>query len=297
MYASIEVKVMVKMIQAKTLLSTIKEDKLFGLKYNMNLYRGCQHGCIYCDSRSNCYGIENFSEIQMKENALELLEGELRKKKVKGTIGTGSMNDPYMPVEKKLLLTRRALEIINIYGFPVHILTKSNLVERDIDILKKINKVYCAVSITITTAEDNLSSLIEPGAPKSSDRFKTIKKLSAEGIYTGILMMPILPFINDTEENIRQIVEKGKAAGAKYILPFMGMTLREGQREYYYRELDKHFPTMKEKYIRNYGYEYNCSSPNSKRLYNIFYELCKKEGIATNMSFYKADEYEQLRLW
>ena len=281
-------------IKAKTIVATVKQDSWFGLKYNMNLYRGCQHGCIYCDSRSSCYGIENFEEIQYKENALELLDKELKGKRVKGTIGTGSMHDPYMPVEKKLQLTRRALEIINRHQFPVHVLTKSTLVLRDIDLLKEISKVYAAISITITTADDQVASIIEPYAPKSSERFAAIKKLSDQGLYTGILLMPILPFINDTEDNIREIVDKAKEADAKYIFPWMGVTLRDRQRVYYFKQLDKNFSGLRDIYIKNFGDTYFCPSSNQKKLYELLQEECDKAGIKTKMDFYKPDEAEQL---
>ena len=179
-------------ITAKTILNHVKQpDTWFGLKYNMNLYRGCQHQCIYCDSRSECYRIEDFSRIEVKINALELLEDTLPRKRMIGTIGFGSMNDPYMPIEKKYRLTGGALEIINHHGFPVHILTKSDLVLRDLETLKNISQVYAAVSFTITTADDQLARIIEPGAPPPSARFNAIKELAEEGILTGLTMMPI----------------------------------------------------------------------------------------------------------
>jgi DNA repair photolyase len=281
-------------IKAKTIVAAVKQDSWFGLKYNMNLYRGCQHGCIYCDSRSSCYGIENFEEIQYKENALELLEKELKGKRVKGTIGTGSMHDPYMPIEKELQLTRRALEIIKRHQFPVHVLTKSILVLRDIDLLKEISKVYAAISITITTADDKLASIIEPYAPKPSERFAAIKELSDHGLYTGILLMPILPFINDNEENIRDIVYKAKEAGARYILPWMGVTLRDRQKAYFFKKLDKDFPGLRDVYIKNYGEAYFCPASNQKKLYELLKEECDKAGIKTKIDLYKSIEVEQL---
>ena len=281
-------------IKAKMIVATVKQDGWFGFKYNMNLYRGCQHGCIYCDTRSSCYGIENFEEIQYKENALELLDKELRSKRIKGTIGTGSMHDPYMPIEKELELTRRALEIIKKHQFPVHVLTKSTLVLRDIDLLKEISKVYAAISITITTADDKLASVIEPQAPKSSERFAAIKTLSDQGLYVGILLMPMLPFINDTEDNIREIVNKAKEAGAKYIFPWMGVTLRDRQRAYYFNQLDKSFPGIRDIYIKNFGDSYFCPSANQKKLYELLQEECDKAGIKTKIDFYKPLEVEQL---
>lgn len=289
---------MIREIQAKTLLSTVKVTgyDVFGLKYNMNLYRGCQHACIYCDSRSKCYQLGDLSDIRMKANALNLLEKELRGKKAKGTIGFGSMNDPYMMVEEKQLLTRKALEIIARYRFPVHIKTKSNLVCRDIDLLKAVSSVYAAVSITITSSDDSLAAKIEPGAPVSSKRFEAIKKLSEAGIYCGICLMPVLPFINDTPDNIKAVLSKAKESGASYVLGFMGMTLREGQREFYYQQLDRLFPGLTEKYLRKYGNLYEAAVPNYKELDHVFYKTCNELGLKTKMDFYKAEEMNDIQL-
>ncbi|HEY4788958.1 MAG TPA: radical SAM protein, partial [Bacteroidales bacterium] len=195
---------MARFIEAKTILAHVKQgpDNIFGLKYNMNLYRGCQHGCIYCDSRSKCYQLGELSDIRIKENALLLLEKELKSKRERGTIGFGSMNDSYMPIEKTEELTRKTLQLALRYRFPIHIITKSNLVVRDIDILKEISKIYAAISFTITTADDRLSKLIEPNAPVSSLRFDAIRTLSEAGIYTGITLMPVLPFITDEQDNL-----------------------------------------------------------------------------------------------
>ncbi|MFL7892139.1 MAG: radical SAM protein, partial [Anaerolineales bacterium] len=217
---------MITEIQAKTILNHVRQpDTYFGLKYNLNLYRGCQHQCIYCDSRSECYQIENFADIHVKINAIDLLKDTLPRKRVRGTIGFGSMNDPYMPIERKYQLCRRALEVIAEHRFPVHIITKSDLVLRDLDLLTQINQVYAAISFTITTADDQLARQIEPGAPCSSSRFAAMRALSEAGIHTGITMMPILPYICDTEENITQLVELAHQNGAGYILPWFGMSL------------------------------------------------------------------------
>ena len=230
----------VRGIQAKVLVSRVKQpDNWFGLKYNMNLYRGCQHQCIYCDSRSECYQIENFNtDVLVKANAIDLLRKELASKRVKGTIGTGSMNDPYMPLEEKLNFTGRALAVIAEFHFPVHVMTKSDLVLKDLDTLCQINRVYAAVSFTITTADDELAKKLEPGAPLVSERFRAMKTLADHDIHTGVTMMPILPFIEDDEENIRRIVEQAHAHGAAYIIPWFGMSLRDRQRAYYYDKLD-----------------------------------------------------------
>lgn len=284
---------MIRPIQAKTLLSSRSQpDSFFGCKYNMNLYRGCQHQCIYCDSRSECYQIENFADILYKENAIKKLKKELASKRVKGTIGFGAMNDPYMPVEKKFKLTRGALEVIRDYEFPIHLMTKSDLVLRDIDLIKEISTEYAAISFTITTADDELAAKIEPNAPSSSNRFKAIKKLSERGIYVGITMMPILPFINDTIENIEEIVTQASEAGAEYIIPWFSMTLRDRQRGYYYRKLDKLFPGIKAKYIKTYGDDYECASPKAAKLQKKFSTLCTDFKIETRMKFYQPSQKE-----
>lgn len=290
---------MPRLIQTKTILASVKEgtDTWFGLRYNMNLYRGCQHGCIYCDSRSDCYKLGELSDIRIKENALQLLEKELKSKRNRGTIGFGSMNDPYMPIEKDEQLVRRALQLVKRYGFPVHIITKSNLVVRDIDILKEIAKLYAAVSITITTADDDLSRQIEPGAPVSSLRFEALKALNDAGIYAGVTLMPVLPFITDNFRNFEELIIKAKESGVKYILASTGMTLREGQREYYYDQLDKRFPGLKEKYIQAYGNTYSCNVPDSHNLWHKLNTLCQSLSIPTRMEFYKPIENQQLKLF
>ena len=279
---------MIKEITAKVILNPVKQpDDWFGLKFNMNLYRGCQHQCIYCDSRSDCYQIENFADIHVKVNAIKLLADALPRKRVVGTIGFGSMNDAYMPVEHKYRLTRQALEIVARHRFPVHIITKSDLVLRDLDLLQEINQVYAAVSFTITTSDDNLAKVIEPGAPFPSARFSAMKALAEAGIHTGVTMMPILPFIEDSVENISEITSLAHESGAEYILPWFGMSLRAGSRDYYYQKLDKLFPGIKEKYIRQFGGQYECSSPNYPNLNTAFQKLIKKFGLTTQMPIFK----------
>jgi DNA repair photolyase len=290
---------MIQHIETKSILSKLKqEDTWFGITWNMNLYRGCQHGCIYCDTRSDCYGVGDISTISVKRNALDLLVAELRpKRKNRATIGTGSMNDPYMPIEKELQMTRKALQIIANEKFPVHVITKSNLVERDADILQDISKVYAAVSFTITSADDSLSRKIEPHAPPSSERFKAMKLLADKGIYTGVTLMPVLPFINDTIENITAIVRQAKESGASYILPMFGLTLRKGSREYSYRALDNGFAGIREKYQARFGEQYECFSPDYKALMNTFKEQCTKFGIDSRMRFYRPKVGEQPSLF
>jgi len=275
---------MIKEIHAKTILNHVKQpDPYFGLKYNMNLYRGCQHQCIYCDSRSECYQIENFADIHVKINAIDLLEDVLPRKRVRGTIGFGSMNDTYMPVERKYQLTRQALEVIRKHQFPIHIITKSDLVLRDIDLLSEIKNTFAAVSFTITTTDDTLSKKLEPGAPPSSARFKAMRALAASGIHTGVTMMPILPFIEDTVENIIDLVEMAHAAGAAYILPWFGMSLRTGSRDYYYDKLDQLFPGVRRQYVQQYGWRYECNSPNWRELDEVFQKLVCQYGITNRM--------------
>jgi len=289
---------MVQHIEVKSILSKLKsKDPYFGLTYNMNLYRGCQHGCIYCDTRSDCYGIGDISSISVKKNALELLNKELSSKKIRATVGTGSMNDPYMPVEKKMEMTRNALKILDYHKFPVHIITKSTLVERDYDILQNITKTYAAVSITITSAEDSLSKKIEPHAPASSKRFAAIEFLADKGIYTGITLMPLLPFINDTEENIELILKKAKDSGASYVSPMFGVTLRKGSREYFYNALDNQFPTMKLNYQKTFGEQYECMSPDYRILQDTFRELSQKLNIPSKMNFYQQSTNRQLSIF
>jgi DNA repair photolyase len=289
--------VIMREIRAKTLLSSVsRPDTWFGLYYNMNLYRGCQHGCIYCDSRSECYGIDNFSDIQVKVNAIELLRNELRRKRVRGTIGTGSMNDPYMPIEEHRQLTRSALAVIAEYSYPVHILTKSDLVLRDIDLLLQISQVYTAVSFTITTADDDLGRKVEPGASLVSERLQAIKALSQQGILTGVMMMPVLPFIEDDWENIHQVVTLAHANGASYIIPSFGMTLRDRQREYYYKNLDRHFPGLRSKYERSFGNQYFCPSREANSLEANFRDLCARVGIETRIPIYSEQASVQLKL-
>ena len=289
---------MIKEITAKVMLSHVKQpEPWFGLKYNMNLYRGCQHQCIYCDSRSTCYQIENFKDILVKVNAIELLENELSRKRVKGTIGTGSMNDPYMLIEEKINLTGRALEVIAKFGFPVHIITKSDLVIRDLEILREINRVYAAVSFTVTTTDEELARKVEPGAPAISKRFSAMRTLSANGILTGVTMMPILPYLEDNEENITQIVHQARDAGASYIIPVFGMSLRTGSREYYYQKLDRHFPGVRRKYEENFGTQYQCPANDSNRLEEVFRECCDQNGIATRIKLYMKESFTQLNLF
>ena len=272
-------------IPAKNLIFKVKKPNgWFGAEYNMNIYRGCSHGCVYCDSRSDCYRNPDFSTIKVKEEALRKIRDDLSRKVVRGVVATGAMSDPYNPLERELKLTRNALELLNAFGFGVAIDTKSPLVKRDIDILRDIREHSPAiVKMTITTADKTLCELLEPNVENSEKRFEALSELSEAGIFCGVLMMPILPFINDTEENITQIVKGAAKAGAKFIYPSTGMTLRSGNREYYYDKLDEHFPGVKDKYIKYYGTRYQCSSPKSKTLWRVFKDECSRYGILSDM--------------
>ena len=248
----------------------------------MNIYRGCTHGCIYCDSRSTCYQFTHaFEDIEVKKNAPELLEKKLRSKRSKCMIGTGSMSDPYMHCETELRLTRKCLEIISKYGYGLAIQTKSDRILEDIDLLDEINrKAKCIVEITLTTYDDKLCSILEPNVCNTRRRIVVLEEMQKRGIPTVVWMTPILPFINDTEENIMAILNECVRTGVKGIINFgMGMTLREGDREYFYAALDKHFPGLKERYIRTYGNAYEVPSPDSSRLMRIFLKTCRDNGI------------------
>ncbi|UNC93040.1 SPL family radical SAM protein [Candidatus Contubernalis alkaliaceticus] len=291
-------------IPAKTIISGYADNNSwFGNNYNMNIYKGCCHGCIYCDSRSECYHIEKFDEVRAKENALAIIARELQSKRKKGVVGTGAMSDPYNPFEKKYMLTRGALELIDRYGFGVSIATKSDLIARDIDILKNI-AVHSPVLIkmTITAKDDKLCKIIEPNVALSSERFATIKKLTDQGVFAGVLLMPVLPFIEDNEENIKGIIEYACKNGAKFIYPAFGVTLRQNQRDWYYQKLEDLFPGLKEKYIKKFGNTYECRSPKGNELWNLFRGQCDQLGIHYKMVdiiklYKKGYGYKQLSIF
>ena len=270
---------------------------ILSAKNGMNIYRGCLHGCIYCDSRSLCYQMKHkFEDVEVKANAVELLENALRRKRNKCMIGTGAMSDPYMPIEEKLGNMRKCLEVIERYGFGVTMITKSTKVLRDLDLLKKINeKSKCVVQMTLTTYDEYLCRIVEPNVETTYERFRALEILHDNGIPTVVWLCPILPFINDTEENIRGILDYCVRAKVKGIINFdMGVTLRDGNREYYYKKLDEHFPGLKEKYIRMYGNSYQLSSPNSRQLNMIYKSECIKNGIMcdVNECFEYLNKYE-----
>lgn len=250
--------------------------------YGMNVYRGCTHGCIYCDSRSSCYQFTHlFEDVEVKQNAPGLLEKELKSKRRKCMIGTGSMSDPYMHCEEKLLLTRKCLEIILKYGFGAAVLTKSDRILRDIDLLDEINRsAKCVVQMTLTTYDDNLCRIVEPNVCNTKRRIQVLEEMRERGIPTVVWLTPILPFLNDTEENIAAILEECVRVGVKGIVCYnMGLTLRDGDREYYYAALDKYFPGMKEKYRKRFGNAYELPSPNAGNLMKLLYGICSKNEI------------------
>ncbi len=253
--------------------------------YGMNIYRGCSHGCIYCDSRSRCYQFTHpFEDIEVKRNAPELLDAALKSKRKKCMIGTGAMSDPYMHCEENLRLTRRCLEIVLKNGFGIAIQTKSDRILRDIDLLSEINRsAKCVVQMTLTTYDDDLCRILEPNVCNTKRRIEVLEEMQKRGIPTVIWLTPVLPFINDTGENISAILNECVRVGVKGVIDFgMGLTLREGDREYYYAALDKHFPGMKERYIRRYGNAYELPSPNAKELMGVLRRICKDNGIMSD---------------
>ena len=257
----------------------VKAKGILSPDNGINLYRGCLHGCIYCDSRSLCYQMAHaFEDIEVKENALELLEQALKQKRKRCMIGTVAMTDPYLPIEEKLRMTRGALELIDKYGFGATVLTKSTLVLRDLDLLARINRhTKAVVQMTLTTLDDELCRLIEPKVSVTSQRLQALKSFRDAGVPTVVWLCPILPFLNDTPENIALILASCADAGVKGVLCFnMGLTLREGNREYFYAQLDRLFPGLKERYIRTYGNQYVINSPRNEELMRLFHETCEK---------------------
>lgn len=285
-------------IQCKTILSA---------NQGMNLYRGCSHGCIYCDSRSECYQMDHsFEDIAVKENALELLELALMKKKKKTMIGMGAMSDPYMPLENQLFYTRKALQLALKYQYGITLITKSNLVLRDLDLLKQINQqTKCVIQMTLTTYDENLCKILEPHVCSTKERFETLKILHQAEIETVVWLTPILPFINDNLENLKGILDYCRQAHVKGIICFdMGVTLRKGNREYFYQQLDRYFPKMKEKYMKTYGEAYILSSPHNQELMDYFIKYCKKyhimydhQQIFAYLKHYEQKQFQQLQLF
>lgn len=287
-------------IPAKTLLTRQKSPAhWFGADWNMNLYRGCSHGCIYCDSRSECYGNDDFDHVYAKENALLLLRDELRRKQHTGIVSTGAMSDPYNPHERTEQLTRGALALFAEYGFGVTVITKSSLICRDIDVLRAVKRhapVLC--KLTVTTADDALARRLEPHAPLPSARLEALARLSEAGLPTCILLMPVLPWLTDSADSIRTLVRRAKEAGVHSIYPMWGLTLRDRQRAYFYQQMDRTFPGLKRRYIERYGTAYQCAVPDARKLERIFVQECKNNGILYKMqdiiSDYQAEQGGQL---
>lgn len=266
-------------------MHTINARTILSAQNGINVYRGCLHGCIYCDTRSDCYQLKHdFEDIEVKINAPELLDEALQKKRHKCMISTGSMCDPYLPVEKELCITRKCLMLVEQYGFGADVLTKSDLVLRDLDILRKINEnTKAVVQMTLTTYDEELCRILEPNVCTTKRRVEVLKIMQEEGIPTIVWMCPLLPFINDTEENVNQIIDDCIRCGVRGIMTYgMGLSLRNGNRQYFYKKLEEHFPGQKERYIAAYGNAYHIPSPNQKKLYEIFRKRCAEHNIMSN---------------
>ncbi len=283
-----------EMIKTRTIMTKSDQgNRWFGIDYHMNLYKGCNMGCIYCDSRCEAYHIEDFDKVKIKENALEILEEELKSKKLKGVVSFGSLSDPYNPLEEELELTRNALKLILKYGFGVSIDTKSDLILRDIDVLKEIEKKNSVIlKVSITTYDDELARKIEPRVISSSRRFEVVEELSKNGLYTGVLMNPVLPFLTDTEENVLKMIEKTKKAGARFLYSRMGMNLKTNQRDFYYNALDILYPGLKEDYIAVYGNKTICNTLQYRHLMELYLKRCSEAHLLTDMDMI-IDEYKK----
>lgn len=267
---------------AKHLLTPVKGnmDDFFYADWNMNLYRGCSHGCVYCDSRSVCYQIDHFETVRPKENAITILARELRSKRDAGVITMGSMSDPYNPLEQRMMLTRQALELIRRYRFGAAFTTKSALCARDAGLLFEVsrNAPVCA-RMTVTCADDALCRKLEPCVSVTSERFQSIRALADHGVFTGVWLNPVLPFLTDSEENIRRIVQMTADNGGRFVVCFFAMTLRTGNREYYFSALERDFPGVREKYLHKYGNSYELVVPDAERLYDVFRKECERHHL------------------
>ncbi|MDR1793969.1 MAG: radical SAM protein [Erysipelotrichaceae bacterium] len=266
------------------LIRTPQPNWWFSTDFNVNLYRGCTHGCIYCDSRSVCYGDPDFDTIKVKENALEILTLQMRKKRVKGVIMTGAMSDPYNPLEKKLQLTKGLLELCDFYRYGIAITTKSDLVIRDLELLTSISKHSpVLVMFSLSTVDESLSSWIEPKAPSPARRLLAMQKLQEAGIFTGVLLMPVLPFLEDKPQQIRDLVALCGQHGAKFIYPWFGVTMREGNREYFLKKLKRRDPEMAKRYQHRFGNSYFCSISRPDQMMELFKSECARYGILNQM--------------
>lgn len=276
----------IEYIPAKSILQRTRDSSWFGADYNMNIYRGCSHGCIYCDSRSDCYHNDRFEQVKAKADALRIIRDELARKVKPGVAATGSMSDPYNPFEGSLLLTRHALTLLEAYGFGAAIATKSDLITRDIDILSSIQRTMPVIcKLTVTTCDDGLAAKIEPRAPSPGRRLTALEELSKAGLFTGVLMMPVLPFLEDSADNIRAVVNRAADAGARFVYPALGMTCRTGQREFFLRQLESRFPgrDLAARYRRRYASRYYCPVPNARALWDVFQEQCGRRGLLYSM--------------
>lgn len=274
-------------VRARTILQKVRHhgDEWFGIDYTMNLYRGCCHGCIYCDSRSECYRVDDFDTVHVKFDALAILNRELRSRRTRGIVGVGAMSDSYNPFERKLEVTRGALELIERYGFGVSLDTKSPLITRDIDLLRAIGESGGAIAkITITTADDKLARLIEPHAPLPSERFAAIAKLADAGVFCGVLFTPTLPFLTDDDATVRGVVDGAAAAGARFIHHMTGVTMRDRQRDHFMKRVAAIDPALPERYANTFGERYFCNSPRASENRALFRALCKEHGLLWRMS-------------
>ena len=285
--------------EMESIMHKVQAKAILSAKNGMNIYRGCQHGCIYCDARSTCYQMNHvFEDIEVKENAPQLLEAALKRKRKKCMIGTGAMSDPYMPLEMELNLTRQCAELIERYGFGLTVLTKSDNVLRDLDLFCRINaKTKCVIQMTLTTMDDVLSRKIEPGVCTTARRIEVLNILKEEGIPTVVWLTPLLPFINDAEENIFGILEACQKASVRGIMTFhsFGVTLRDGDRQYFYSQLDKKFPGLRRQYIEAYGNAYELPIPRDREIFPVFREKCEAAGIEwrTNQIFEYLNTFEE----
>lgn len=271
-------------VPAKHILTRNRSTEWFGTDHTMNLYRGCSHGCIYCDSRSQCYGDENFDTVKVKENALTLLRDELRRKTRPAFIAMGSMSDPYNPLERELELTRKALMLIEAYECGVAVCTKSDLIARDGDLYADIARrapVIC--KLTVTTTDETLCAQVEPRASSAARRLRALESLAERGVFAGVVLMPVLPFLEDSVANVLAVVNAAADAGAKFVYPAFGMTLRDRQRAYYYDRLVQQFPGVRERYEKQYGDRYWCTSPRAKELWTAFSRRCGERGLLYEM--------------
>jgi DNA repair photolyase len=277
-------------------------SRSFGINFHANLYKGCTFGCIYCEFRNTCSATENFDEITYKPNTIEILTKELSGKPKHSIVSLGSLTDPYNPIESTALLTHQSLELLDQNQLGVAISTKSDLILRDVDLLKRIQSHSPAVVlISITTLNDMVASKLEPGAPKTTDRFKLVSKLTQEGILVGIKMIPIIPFINDSEENILGIIRSAKNAGAKFVYPAFGITLRDKQRNHFFDMIEKEFPGLKNVYMDTFGSKFSCISPASPKLKKAFVIECKKQkllyGMKEIVQLIRPDKNVQMKLF